>query len=169
MTRDEDFAAYMRGRWTALVRSAMLLGCQPDEAEDVVQTTLTRCYLAWPKVSSAVNRDAYVYRMLLNCRTDSRRRRWWGERPTEILPETQDDADPVADIDLSDAVERALGGLSAAHRAVVVLRFFAHLSEQEAADALGVAVGTVKSRTARALSELATNHHLTDLTDGGAS
>ncbi len=85
MARDEDFSAYMSGRWTTLVRSAVLLGCAQPDAEDVVQTTLARCYTAWSKVSRAGNPDAYVYRMLVNALTDSRRRRWWGERPTDSL------------------------------------------------------------------------------------
>jgi RNA polymerase sigma-70 factor (sigma-E family) len=166
MARDEDFTDYMSSRWSTLVRSAVLLGCAQPDAEDVVQTTLARCYAAWPKVSRADNRDAYVYRMLVNALTDSRRRRWWGERPTAALPESVDPADPLADVDTADAVERALSGLSSEQRAVIVLRFYAHLTERETADALGVAPGTVKSRTARALASLAVNDHLTNLPDG---
>ncbi|MDP9319356.1 MAG: SigE family RNA polymerase sigma factor, partial [Actinomycetota bacterium] len=157
---------YMGGRWATLVRSAVLLGCALPDAEDVVQTTLARCYAAWPKVSRAGNRDAYVYRMLVNALVDSRRRRWWGERPTAMLPDRADVADPLSDVDVTDAVERALAGLTSDHRAVIVLRFYAHLSEQETALALGIALGTVKSRTSRALAQLADNQHLTDLADG---
>ena len=71
--------------------------------------------------------DAYVYRVLVNSHNDSRRRRWWAERPIETLPETTDADDAPADIDVSDAVERALAGLSPPNRAVVVLRFYAHV------------------------------------------
>lgn len=166
MTRDEDFSAYMGSRYGALVRSAILLGCTQPDAEDLVQTTLARCYVSWPKVSRADNRDAYVYRMLVNALTDSRRRRWWGERPTAVLPEppkSADQADPMGALDTADAVEHALSGLTPEHRRVVVLRFYAHLTEAQTADALGVAVGTVKSRTSRALDALARSEHLNDL------
>src|SRR6478735_10612650 len=112
----------MGGRWGTLMRSAVLLGCAQPDAEDVVQTTLTRCYVAWPKVSRADNRDAYVYRMLVNTLTDSRRRHWWGERPTASLPEDADPADPLTGVDTADAVDRALSGLTQEHRAVIVLR-----------------------------------------------
>ncbi len=166
MGRDEDFTAYMGGRWVTLVRSAVLLGCAPPDAEDIVQTTLARCYAAWPKVSRADNRDAYVYRMLVNTLTDSRRRRWWGERPTDSLPEDADPLDPLAAVDTVDAVERALAALTAEQRAVIVLRFYAHLTERETAEALGVAAGTVKSRTSRALAALAGNEHLAETPDG---
>ena len=109
--------------------------------------------------------DAYVYRMLLNCLRDSRRRRWWGERATEDLPEAVA-ADRSGDIDVADAVHRAMAGLSDAHRQVVVLRIFADLSERQTALALGVEPGTVKSRLSRALARLAADDHVLDLTEG---
>ncbi|MDQ3485722.1 MAG: hypothetical protein M3445_10005, partial [Actinomycetota bacterium] len=48
-------------------------------------------------------------------------------------------------------------------RAVVVLRYFADLTEQQTADALGVPSGTVKSRLSRALDHLADDPNLCDL------
>jgi RNA polymerase sigma-70 factor (sigma-E family) len=164
--RDQEFSQYVGARWASLVRSAALLGCSPHEAEDLVQTTLTRCYVSWSKVRSADNRDAYVYRALVNSLRDAGRRQWRGERPTEDLPEEADESRPIDDVEVADAIERALGGLSETHRTVVVLRFFAHLGERETAQALGIPPGTVKSRLARALAELSTNQHLADLNDG---
>jgi len=166
MDRDGDFSAYAAARWGALVRSAVFLGCSLDEAEDLVQTTLTKCYTAWHRVENADNRDAYVYRMLLNCQRDSRRRRWWRERPTELDPDRSATGDAAEAVALTDAVDRALGQLSRAKREVVVLRYYAQLTEQQTADALGIAPGTVKSRLSRALGQLAANPHLADLTEG---
>jgi len=151
-----------------MVRAAVLLGCTAHEAEDVVQSTFTRCYEKWPAVSRADNRDAYVHRMLVNCFNDSRRRRWWQERPTESLPEVAEGADREEQVVTHDAIERALACLTPALRVVVVLRFYAELSETEAAEALGVPLGTVKSRSSRALAHLAGNRHLTELVDGSA-
>ena len=51
---------------------------------------------------------------------------------------------------------QALDRLSEDHRQVIVLRYYADLSEAAISDALGVPPGTVKSRTARALSHLRT-------------
>ncbi len=161
----DDYAAYVRDAWDALVRSAVFLGCSLPEAEDLTQTTLVRCYTAWPRVVAADNRSAYVYRMLLNCLRDSLRRRWWGERATEHLPETGRDhpgRDETAAVDTADAVHRALAGLSKPNRDVVVLRYFAGLTERETAEALGVPAGTVKSRLSRSLAQLATDDHLAD-------
>ena len=65
-------------------------------------------------------------------------------------------------------MHRALGGLSKPHRDVVVLRYFANLSEQQTAHALGVGAGTVKSRLSRAMAKLSADSHLLDLTEGNA-
>ena len=164
MTHESDYADYAREAWGSLVRSGVFLGCSLHEAEDLAQTTLVRCYTAWPSVVAADNRSAYVYRMLLNCLRDSKRRRWWGERSTERLPEPRSgvSSDSMARVDTADAVHRALDGLSKPNRDVVVLRYFAGLSEAETAEALGVPAGTVKSRLSRSLAALAANDHLAD-------
>lgn len=159
---EDDFADYAREAWGSLVRSAVFLGCGLHEAEDLAQTTLVRCYTAWPSVVAADNRAAYVYRMLLNCLRDSKRRRWWGERPTERLPQERSGPDAITGVDTTDAVHRALAGLGKPQRDVVVLRYFAGLSEAETAEALGVPAGTVKSRLSRALAALAGDDHLAD-------
>lgn len=162
---ERDFEAYAAARWPSLVRSGVFLGCSLEDAQDLAQTTLLRCHVAWSKVQRADDRDAYVYRVLLNCFRDSRRRRWWGERPTARLPEH-----PVSDgstnVVVADAVHRAMAGLSQAHRDVVVLRYLADLSEQQTARILGIEVGTVKSRLSRALARLSVDAHLLDLTEG---
>lgn len=163
---DREFEEYAAARWRHLVRAAMLLGCSLPEAEDLAQATLLRCYLAWPKVLRAEHRDAYVSRVLINGHRASRRRRWWGERPTERLPD-QGLPDPTDAIAGALAVEQALGRLSSEQREVVVLRFWSQLSEQEMAEALGVAPGTVKSRLSRALKRLAGDSEITDLVDPG--
>lgn len=159
MDQDGEFSAYASARWGALVRSGMVLGCTVDEAHDLAQITLLRCYKAWRKVERADNRDAYVYRILLNCHRDSRRRRWWGEQPTETLPD-QAIPDATGQVATTDAVQRALDDLSAVNREAVVLRYYANLTEAQIADVLNIATGTVKSRLSRAVAQLATNSHL---------
>lgn len=165
MDDEAEFAEYVRDSWGTLVRAAVFLGCSMSEAEDLAQTTLVRCYTAWDKVSGADNREAYVYRMLRNCLRDSRRRRWWGERPTEHLPDSAS-PDRTHQVDTADAVHRALDRLSRVNREVVVLRYFVQLTEQQTAEVLDVPTGTVKSRLSRALAQLAADHHLADLTEG---
>ena len=161
MERDEDFSQYVSARWTALTRSAVLLGCTAQEAEDLVQTTLMRCYASWDKVIRADNRDAYVYRVLVNTLTSSRRRRWWGGQRTSDVPERAS-GDPTHHVDQADALRLALSALSPVNRATVVLRYYAQLSEIETAQALGVAPGTAKSRLSRALAQLSLDPNVTD-------
>jgi len=52
-TRDEEFAAYMQARQPSLMRTAYLLTGDRHSAEDLVQTSLAKLYLAWDKVKTA--------------------------------------------------------------------------------------------------------------------
>ncbi len=60
MRDDSDFNAFMTARWPTLVRSAVLLGCPKDDAEDMAQTALMQLYVSWTKVKAARDPDAYV-------------------------------------------------------------------------------------------------------------
>lgn len=157
---DGDFTAYVAARRPRLVRTAVLLGCPTADAEDIVQTALTHCLRSWKRVARADNRDAYVNRVLVNVLHDARARRWNGELPTQHLPER-----PSADEDVAAGlvVRRALATLADEHREVLVLRFFADLSERQTAEVLGVPAGTVKSRTARALSALSAHADIAEI------
>jgi RNA polymerase sigma-70 factor (sigma-E family) len=157
-----DFAAYVAAHWPRLVRSAVLLGCTPAEAEDVVQSALERCLRHWRRVRAADDRDAYVHRVLINTFTSARRRRWTGERPTADVPDTTV-SDGTSVVDDAEAVLRGLARLTVDQRAAVVLRYYVHLGEQQMATVLGVAPGTVKSRLARALEALAEDPALAEL------
>lgn len=162
MSTEAEFDEYVTARWSRLVRSAVLLGCSPTEAEDLVQSALVRCLLNWSRVQRAEARDAYVHKVLVNSFISSRRRRWTSEHPTEVIPEV-----PVADqtdrVHEADLVLRSLARLPTEQRAAVVLRYYAHLDEQQMCLALGVAAGTVKSRLSRALKTLAADEQLADL------
>nr|WP_218910124.1 sigma-70 family RNA polymerase sigma factor [Nocardioides thalensis] len=171
---EKAYAAYVEQVWGPLVRAAVFLGAMPHEAEDLAQTTLVRCYTGWDKVSKAENRDAYVYRMLLNCLRDTRRTAWWKKRSDQDVTTALDGntataaqeasvVDAAEAVAMADAVHRALECLSKPNRDVVVLRYFVQLTEQQTAETLGVPAGTVKSRLSRSLAQLAANDHLLDL------
>jgi RNA polymerase sigma-70 factor (sigma-E family) len=158
-----DFDEYVAARRTRLVRTAVLLGCPRADAEDVVQTALLRCYRSWSRVVGADAPDAYVHRVLVNVLTDARARRWNGETPTAELPDLPHHG-RSEDLSVGVAVRRALAAMTPEHRSVLVLRYYADLSERDTAAVLGLAPGTVKSRTARALAALGASHHLQDVT-----
>jgi RNA polymerase sigma-70 factor (sigma-E family) len=145
-----DFSEYVAARRAQLVRAVVLLGCPVADAEDIVQTALLKCHRSWRRVQGADQPEAYVYRVLVNTFRDARSRRWTGEVPTDELPEDVHEVDQLTGLD----VRRALASMSHDHREVLVLRYFADLTEAESARALGVPVGTVKSRAARALAAL---------------
>jgi RNA polymerase sigma-70 factor (sigma-E family) len=126
-----------------------ILGSWPA-AEDAVQTAFTQLYVHWPRIQPGAV-DAYARRTVVN--TCFRMAKVRGrETATDHLPDA-----PVAGPEGSAArldLVTALSGLSPRARAVVALRFLDDLSVAEVAEILGVAEGTVKSQTARALERL---------------
>jgi RNA polymerase sigma-70 factor (sigma-E family) len=154
---ERDFEEYVAARWPVLVRSAVFLGCSMSEAEDLVQSTLLRCFRSWDRVSKAGSRDAYVYRVMLNVLSSSRVRLWRGERPSsDRIDDSASSIDVAETVTTTATLRAALLTLPAEQRSVLVLRYYADLPEHQVADVLGIAVGTVKSRSARALSRLLT-------------
>lgn len=154
--RDEQFHSFVLGRRASLVRTATLLTAGDAHlAEDLVQATLTKLYVAWPSFRRADNPDGYLRRTLVNALTDERRR-WWRrhERSVAELPER-----PLAEPDRdggSDVLRTALRELPPRMRAALVFRYFYDLDVAATADALGCSEGTVRSQTARALDKLRT-------------
>ncbi|NMO56698.1 SigE family RNA polymerase sigma factor [Actinoplanes sp. TBRC 11911] len=154
--RDEQFHSFVLGHRAGLVRTATLLTAGDGHlAEDLVQSTLTKLYVAWPAFRRADNPEGYLRRTLVNALTDERRR-WWRrhERPVAVLPDRPGfvpDTDPEDD---TDGIRAALRELPPKMRATLVFRYFYDLNVADTADALGCSEGTVKSQTARALERL---------------
>ena len=151
MSRAAEFGAYVGQRRSHLYRSAWLLCGDSHRAEDLVQETLTKLYLAWPRVSRADKVDAYVRRMMVNANIDESRRSWRRERPTAEPPDTLVPAEVGEE---ADELWTALRALPAGQRRVVVLRHYWGLSIEQTANDLGVSAGTVKSQTSAALTSL---------------
>ncbi len=151
--RDEEFAAFVRARSAALLRTAYALTGDRGHAEDLLQTALIKTYLAWGRIAEPQAVEAYVRRTLVTTSTSWWRRRWHGERATENLPEVTA-PDTSVQTDDRELLWLALASLPARQRAVAVLRFYEDLSEAETARLLGCSVGTVKSQSARALARL---------------
>jgi RNA polymerase sigma-70 factor (sigma-E family) len=162
---DEEYKGYVVARYRTLVQAAVLFGCRRQDAEDAVQDALIRCYRAWPQVSLARDKDAYVYRVLVNGISRGWRRRWGGETPFEDVPEPDPTDDHAVGVSVSQTVRTSLMRLAPDQRQVLVLRYFADLSEAQIAQVLGVAQGTVKSRSSRAIAALAKDSSLGELVD----
>ncbi len=151
MSRDEEFGEYVAQRRSHLYRSAWLLCGDSHRAEDLVQETLTKLYVAWPRVSRLGSVEAYVRRMLVNAHIDEGRWPWRRERPSSEPP---DAPGPRGAGEEAEELWDALRALPAGQRRVVVLRHYWGLSVDETADDLGVSTGTVKSQTSAALASL---------------
>ncbi|MFG2789130.1 SigE family RNA polymerase sigma factor [Streptomyces sp. NPDC048419] len=152
-----SFASYVRARQPVLLRTARSLTANPSDAEDLLQTALTKTYVAWERIEDHRALDGYVRRALLNTRTSQWRKRRVDEFVCEDLPEPEPvrgGDDPAEQQALHDAMWRAIMKLPARQRAMVVLRYYEDLSEVQTAEVLDVSVGTVKSAVSRALSKL---------------
>jgi RNA polymerase sigma-70 factor (sigma-E family) len=163
--RDAEFTAFVAAQRSRLLRTARLLAVGDEAfAEDLVQTTLTKVYVAWPKVRRADDPVRYAHRMLTNAFIDETRRAFRGRELSDPGPDdpraiTTEPGDPT----LRDTVLTALAGLAPQQRAVVVLRHWLDLDVQSTAEALGCSTGTVKSTNSRALAHLRDAlGHLTD-------
>src|SRR5580698_5887836 len=150
---DPAFRDYVLARGTALLRMAVMLTGNRADAEDLVQASLAKTYLAWGKINDRAALDAYVRRAMVNTHISWWRRRRLEEYPTDELPD-QVVADHASASDLTETLRRAVDRLPQRMRAAVVLRYFEDMTEAEVADALGVSLGTVKSTVSRAVAKL---------------
>lgn len=150
---EDEFREFVTVRSGALLRTAYLLAGDWSTAEDLLQTALTKTYLAWKRLGQIEAVEPYARRVLVNTATSWWRRRWHGERPTEFLPETAapDRLDEQLD---RDVLWKHVKALPARQRAVLVLRFYEDMSEAQTAAILNISAGTVKSQTSRALGTL---------------
>lgn len=163
MPNPDDFDEFVANCSHRLYRVACLLTAGDyARAEDLVAEALARVYLAWRRVR-AEDAFGYARRTLVNLHAD-----WWRglRRRPELVTDRVPDLAPVDDHATEsarrDSVVRSLRRLTRRERAVVVLRYFLELSEQETAAELGISVGTVKSTNARALAKLRVSPDLVD-------
>ncbi|GAB2609981.1 SigE family RNA polymerase sigma factor [Kribbella endophytica] len=156
--RDREFTEFVLTRQSRLLGTAYLLCGDLHSAEDLVQTALTKLYVAWPRVQRSGGEDAYVRRILVNASIDSSRRAWRRERSTADLPEVAEP--PDHGVEDRDELVAALALLAPKQRRIVVLRYWLGLPIEEVAADLQVTASTVKSQSAKALQNLRT--HLSD-------
>jgi RNA polymerase sigma-70 factor (sigma-E family) len=161
--RADDFEAWMTARQRWLLRTAFLLTGDVHTAEDLVQTTLAKLYLAWDRVS-AHGVDAYARKILVNEHASMWRRTWrHREVVTDDLTRHEVPVHDEAYDGTRTALWDAVRALAPRQRAVIVLRYYEQLSEAETAEALGISLGTVKSQANRAIATL--RERLGDRTD----
>jgi RNA polymerase sigma-70 factor (sigma-E family) len=145
--RDAEFADFYAARVRALRRVSYVVTRDWHAAEDVTQRAFVKLYRAWPRIDRA-GLEAYARRAVVNESltyvTRHRRDLVVDSVPDRPTPEAPDDLDLGA----------ALATLPPQQRAVIALRFVEDRSVAETAAALGIAEGTVKSHTAKAIATL---------------
>ena len=156
MTSSADaptFEQYAGVAWPSLYRYAYLLSGNHADAEDIAQQTLVKAHKSWSRIKDSDSPTAYLRRMLTNTYLSQRRPK---RRRLELLT----DAPPEASHALAGGPEERMAlwphvkSLPPRQRAVIVLRYYEDLSEQEIADTLGCSRGTVKSTAHHALKAL---------------
>jgi RNA polymerase sigma-70 factor (sigma-E family) len=150
---DPEFRDYVRLRSRALLRTAYLLTGNVADAEDLVQSALTKTYLAWDRIQDRGALDGYVRRAMVNTHISWWRRRRLDEFPTDEIPD-QAVVDQPESSDLQESLRRAIDRLPQRMRAAVMLRYYEDMTEAEVADVLGISLGTVKSTVSRAVAKL---------------
>ncbi len=136
---------------------AYLITRNAADAEDAVQDGLVKAWRAFGRFRAGAPMRPWLLRIVAN--EARNRRRSTGRREALALRASPGEAAPSPEEAAVSADERArllaaLDELPDAQRLVLACRHLLSLSEEETAAALGVRVGTVKSRSARALEKL---------------
>lgn len=153
--QDAGFTAFVQAHSGSLHHTAYLLTGNQQAADDLLQDALLKTWLAWRRIDHKAA-WAYTRRVMVNLTTDR-----WRRRRYEAITLDIDDRrpDPVGEVGFDAADDRSfivrqLATLTPQERAMVVLRYYADLSEADVAEHVGVSVGTVKSTCSRALARL---------------
>jgi len=154
---DEALTVVYQTHYTVLVRTAAMLVGDVATAEDVVQESFIAMHGAWWRLRDTSRAVPYLRRSVINKSRSVLRRRAVADRhlraPMLELPSAEESA--LAGVQRS-SVLAALNTLPSRQREVVILRYYADLSEAEIAATLGISRGAVKSHTARAKGSLRT-------------
>jgi RNA polymerase sigma-70 factor (ECF subfamily) len=125
-----------------------------QDAEDMAQETFIRAFRALPRfeIREGASFEAWLYRISVNCCRSRMRRRWyqvlpWPDPPPPLHSEPEKHPDrQMMQLEARDAMLAAVNTLGEKHRLVVILRYYADLSNEEIAQALNIPSGTVRSR-----------------------
>jgi RNA polymerase sigma-70 factor (ECF subfamily) len=162
-TFEQDVVPYMRKLYPAALRMTR----NPSDAEDLIQETFARAYVAFHQFTPGTNLSAWLYRILANTFINTRRKRGrepaqslFGELgelhvPDTLMGQTARSAEEEALNRLADSdVLRALRDLPEGFSAAIYLADIEGYPYKEIAEILGTPIGTVMSRLHRGRQQL---------------
>jgi RNA polymerase sigma-70 factor (sigma-E family) len=144
-----------RAHYRSLLGLAALLLDDTASCEDVVQEAFIRVHSARKRVREPEKTLAYLRQTVVNLSRSTLRRRIIGMKLlTKSLPDVASAEEHAYQTLERDALIHALRGLQRRQREVIVLRYFADMTEAQAAEALGISVGSVKAYGSRGIAAL---------------
>jgi RNA polymerase sigma-70 factor (sigma-E family) len=147
------FTEFMSARSATLFRTAYLIVGDHQLAQDLLQESLIKTYVAWPRLRDVSSAEAYTRKTIVTTAISWRRRRSFHERPTDVLPDTAV-PDPGEAVTTHASMVAQLRTLPPRQRAAIVLRYYEDLSEAQTAEVMGCSVGTVKAQVFTGLGRL---------------
>jgi RNA polymerase sigma factor (sigma-70 family) len=137
-------------------RAAYLVTGSAAEAEDATQEGFVKAWQALPRFREGAPFRPWLLAIVVN---EARNRRRHAGRQAALALRAVDPGPTPTDEAAAERAEherllRIVGGMREEDRLVIGYRYFLDLSEQETAEVLGIARGTVKSRLSRALARL---------------
>ena len=156
--------ALIRRYQNYVYRLCFLVMRNEQDAEDMTQETFIRACRALPRyeIRKGTSFEAWLYRIAVNCCRSRMRRKWyqvlpWPNPAPELVsePERQPDRQLLHEEHRQEILE-AIDTLGEKHRLVVILRYYAGLSNEEIARTLNIPSGTVRSRLHTARQRLKT-------------
>jgi RNA polymerase sigma-70 factor (ECF subfamily) len=133
-----------------------------QDAEDMTQETFIRACRALPRfeIRQGISFEAWLYRIAVNCCRSRMRRKWyqvlpWPDPAPQLAIEPEEQPDRVLMRgEHRDEILEAIDSLGDKHRLVVILRYYAGLSNEEISQTLNIPSGTVRSRLHTARQQL---------------
>ena len=164
----EVLGDWVRTRYERAYRTAVLICGNPADAEEALQDAFMRAWRFRDALPADSRRDAWLYRVLVNaCYSKMRQavpRRDREREPLdpngELIAATESPELAAERSLAADVLRSTLRDLPEALRVVVILRYYADLSEREIAIAIRRRPGTVKSRLHDARRRLAADARL---------
>jgi RNA polymerase sigma factor (sigma-70 family) len=146
-----DFEAFFNDEVGRLLRALKMLAGNRHDAEELAQEAFFKVWQRWDRVSAMQNPSAYLYQVALNRFRNRYRSAVRAARRAIALP---DPPDPALTVVARDTFREWLAALTPRQRAAVILTELLTFSASDAAEIMGIKVGTVRVLTSQARTAL---------------